>query len=162
MWLCMLWSKRIEDTFENTQWRKVKQMQPMRLCIFSGKPFEDTFENAQWRKVKQMQLMWLCLFSDRPFEETFENAQWRKAKQMHPKTFYPPPLQIKRITDSIIYSAFTSVSRHMKTVHAETIGKIWGCVECGKILQNETRLTQHQTIHNPPIREYQSFLLSRL
>ena len=28
------------------------------------------------------------------------------------------------------------------------IGKIWGCVECGKILQDEKRLTQHQTIHN--------------
>ena len=28
-------------------------------------------------------------------------------------------------------------------------GKIWGCVECGKILQDEKRLTQHQTIHNP-------------
>ena len=53
-------------------------MQPMWLYLFSDKQFEDTFENAQWGKVKQMQPMWLCLFSDRPFEETFENAHWKK------------------------------------------------------------------------------------
>ena len=32
-------------------------MQPMQLCLFSGRSFEDTFENAQWRKIKQMQPM---------------------------------------------------------------------------------------------------------
>ena len=84
VWLCMLWSKFVEDTFDNSQWRKVKQMQAMWLCLFSGRQFEDTFENAQWRKVKQMQPMWLCLFSGRRFEDTFENAQWRKTKQMQP------------------------------------------------------------------------------
>ena len=63
---------------------------------------------------------------------------------MRLKTFRVPCEVCKKML------AFTSVSRHMKTVHAEKIGKIWGCVECGKILQNETRLTQHQTIHNPP------------
>ena len=36
---------------------KLKQMQPMRLCLFLGKQFEDTFENTQWRKAKQMQPM---------------------------------------------------------------------------------------------------------
>ena len=30
-------------------------MQPMSPCLFSGRPFKDTFENSQWRKVKQMQ-----------------------------------------------------------------------------------------------------------
>ena len=59
-------------------------MQPMWLCIFSSRQFEDTFENAQWRKVKQMQPMWLCIFSGRKFEATLENTQWRKVKQMHP------------------------------------------------------------------------------
>ena len=59
MWLCILSGKRLEDTFENTQWGKGKQVQPMWLCILSGKRFEDTFENAQWRKVKQMQPVWL-------------------------------------------------------------------------------------------------------
>ena len=37
--------------------RKVKQVQPMRLYPISGKQFEDSFENTQWRKVKQMQPM---------------------------------------------------------------------------------------------------------
>ena len=34
---------------------KIKEMQPLRLCICTGKQFEDTFENAQLRKAKQMQ-----------------------------------------------------------------------------------------------------------
>ena len=32
----------------------------MWLWIFSGRKFEETFENAQWRKIIQMQPMWLC------------------------------------------------------------------------------------------------------
>ena len=62
---------------------------------------------------------------------------------MRLETFRVPCLVCKKML------AFTSVSRHMKTVHQEKIGKLWGCVECGKILQNEKRLTQHQTLHNP-------------
>ena len=34
-------------TFENAQWRKVKQMQPMCLCLFSPKFFEETHEEAR-------------------------------------------------------------------------------------------------------------------
>ena len=44
--------------------------------------FEETFENAQWRKVNQMQPMWLCFVLCKRFEETFENTQWGKVKQM--------------------------------------------------------------------------------
>ena len=65
------------------------------------------------------------------------------SRDMRLETFRVPCLVCKKML------AFTSVSRHMKTVHSEKIGKIWGCVECGKILQDEKRLTQHQTIHNP-------------
>ena len=36
---------------EDTQWRKVKQMQPMRLCIFSGMKFEDTHAIKKSRKI---------------------------------------------------------------------------------------------------------------
>ena len=54
----------------------------MRLCLFSGSPFEDTFENAQWGKAKQMQLMWFCFFLFKRFKDTFDNTQWGKAKQM--------------------------------------------------------------------------------
>ena len=55
--------RQVEDTSENAQWRKAKQMQAMQLCIFSYRHVEDSFENTQWRKVKQMETMWLCLFS---------------------------------------------------------------------------------------------------
>ena len=34
-----------------------KQMQRVWLCLFSSRSFDDTFENAQWRKVQQMQPM---------------------------------------------------------------------------------------------------------
>ena len=30
-----------------TQWRKVKQMQPMQLCTFSWRPFKGTFKNLK-------------------------------------------------------------------------------------------------------------------
>ena len=43
-----------EDTFENPQWRKIKQMQPLWLCILWGRKFEDSSENTQWTKVEQM------------------------------------------------------------------------------------------------------------
>ena len=57
-----------------TQWRKVKQMQPVWICILLCKLFEETFENTRWRKVKQMQTVWLCILSGKPFEKTFENT----------------------------------------------------------------------------------------
>jgi len=109
MRLCLFLGREFEGTFENAQWRKVKQMQPMWLYLFSGTEFEGSFENAQWRKIKQMQRMrlwilnksktnatnmhfsneiqistqmWLYLFSGPEFEGSFENAQWRKVKQM--------------------------------------------------------------------------------
>ena len=34
-----------------------KSMQPMWLCLFSGRQFEETFENSQWGKDQQMQPM---------------------------------------------------------------------------------------------------------
>ena len=42
MWLCLFSGRRFEDTCENAQWRKVKQMQPMRLCILKGRQVEET------------------------------------------------------------------------------------------------------------------------
>ena len=50
----------------------------MSLCLFSGGRFKDTFENSQWRKTKQMQPMWLCLFLGMSFEDASENPQWKK------------------------------------------------------------------------------------
>ena len=57
-------------------------MQPVRLCILSCERFEETFENTHWRKTKQMQQMQFCILSGKLFEEAFENTQWGKAKQM--------------------------------------------------------------------------------
>ena len=51
VWLCILCPNQFEDTFENAQWRKAKQMQPVWVCILSGKRFEDTFEITRWRKA---------------------------------------------------------------------------------------------------------------
>ena len=53
MWLYILLYKCLEDTFENTQWRKVEQMQPVWLCILFCKRFEETFEKTQWGKIDQ-------------------------------------------------------------------------------------------------------------
>ena len=78
---CNQWflpGKRFEETFNDAQWRKVKQMQPMRLCIFSGKLFEETFENAQCRKVKRIQPMWLCICSGRQFNACLDPSSLRK------------------------------------------------------------------------------------
>ena len=33
----------------------------MWLCILTDKQFEETYENAQWIKARQMQAMWLCI-----------------------------------------------------------------------------------------------------
>ena len=52
MWLCILSGRQSENTFENTQWRKVKQMQPVWVCILWSSRFKDPFENTRWRKVK--------------------------------------------------------------------------------------------------------------
>ena len=80
----LLLGMQFKETFKDPHWRKVKQMQPMRLFLFSRRSYEDKFENTQWRKVKQMQPMQLCLFSGSQFDETLENPQWRKVKQMQP------------------------------------------------------------------------------
>ena len=50
-------------------------IQPLGLGLF-----EDTFENAQWRKVKQMQSLRLRIFLCRCCEQTFKNTRWKKPK----------------------------------------------------------------------------------
>ena len=84
MSLCISSCRYFENTFENTQWRKVQQMQPVWLCILLSKRFEDTFENAQRRKDKQMHPMWFYMFWSKFFEETCKKTHWAKVKQMQP------------------------------------------------------------------------------
>ena len=81
MWLCILSGRPFEETFENAQWRKAKQMQPMWLCLFSGMRFDETSENTQWRKAKQMQPMWLCMLRFKCIEVAFKNAKTFKNKR---------------------------------------------------------------------------------
>ena len=87
-----IWGKPFEDSFENTQRRKVKTnaanatMHSLGQAIWGhiGKrtmeksqknitsvtlhPLQQVvgglFENTPWRKSKQMQPMWLCIFSE--------------------------------------------------------------------------------------------------
>jgi hypothetical protein len=75
MWLCLL-------TFENTQCRKFKQMQPMWRCnmhplwqAISGDIWKHTVEKSQTNVTK-----WLCILTDTQFEYRDKNTQWRKAK----------------------------------------------------------------------------------
>ena len=52
------------------------EMQPMWLCIHSGRQIGETYENPQWRKVKQMQPMWICILLQEQFEQTCDNTHW--------------------------------------------------------------------------------------
>ena len=68
-----MWLQLIASTINwQLSWQRVWAL----LCILRCKQFEDTFENAQWGKVKQMQPMWLCIFLCSWFEKTFENTWW--------------------------------------------------------------------------------------
>ena len=79
VWLCMLWSKFFEQTFENTQWRKVEQMQPMWICILLQEQFEQTCDNTHWmgliRKSVEFQRInmdWLTIGEkSKHFQSTF-------------------------------------------------------------------------------------------
>ena len=53
--------------------------------------------------------------------------------------------------------AVTLLHRHMKTVHAEKIGKQIQCNQCGKILQTKDRLIQHEKSHRMNLEEQQTY-----
>ena len=68
--------RRFEEA-ENTQWRKVKQMQPVLLWIISCRQFKETLKNVwtllRWRK--RVQLMWLWIITGTQFLKTFEETK---------------------------------------------------------------------------------------
>ena len=68
------------NTFENTHWRKVEQMQPVWVWLLWSKFFEVSYEITQWRRVKQMQPVQLRFLSSSPSEDTFNNTHRRKVK----------------------------------------------------------------------------------
>ena len=110
MWLCILMS--FEDTFENAQWGKVKQMQAMWLSILSGRPFEEPHENAQWRKVKQMQPMCLCIFSGRQFKDTHAIQKSRKIP-----VFYFQKYRYRYLCPISVYRYFPVYRRGLLMTH---------------------------------------------
>ena len=64
-------------------------MQPVRLYILSEMQFVETYEITQWRKVKQMEPVRLCLLLCKRFEETFKTTVEKKQTNatsviMHP------------------------------------------------------------------------------
>ena len=68
-WTLWLWGSKCKEPKENYwQCHKINKMQ---ICVLTGRRFEETFENTQCRKVKQMQPMQLCIFSCRQFEDAF-------------------------------------------------------------------------------------------
>ena len=80
MWLCICSERRFEDPFENTQWRKGKQMQSVRLWIISAKQFEETFENTLWKKLNK------CYQCNHAIYQ--EGHLWRKVKPIQPVWIY--------------------------------------------------------------------------
>ena len=59
-------------------------MQPMQLCIISSRRFEETLENAHWKNLNQCNQCDYAFSRDRQVLEAFENIQWRKVKQIEP------------------------------------------------------------------------------
>ena len=45
----------------------------------------EKFENTQRRKVIQMQSVWLCVISSEPFEEAFDNTYRGRTTAVHCK-----------------------------------------------------------------------------
>ena len=61
MSLCMCPSRQFDETYQNSFWRKVVQMQPLWLCVCSGSQFEETFtKKTHMNKIH----MWIIILSD--------------------------------------------------------------------------------------------------
>ena len=71
MGLCFLWGRSFEDIFENTQWRKVEQMQPTvlqkQLDLLSSS--SDSVCMREWRKKSTKSLF--CIFYSESRIRTF-------------------------------------------------------------------------------------------
>ena len=61
LWLWFKGCKCKNSGESDGQCHQVKYMQPMWLCIPTGRQFEETFENTQWWKVKnETKIMWFA------------------------------------------------------------------------------------------------------
>ena len=115
----------------------------MWFCIYSGRRFEETFENAQWRKVKQMQPMHYGLSNVIIRDQKF--AKVRKSKPLLLAHFWTKRAQFffkrsktGKILQQIFFKCFSieknwnfwhwmaknlnGWSHKLETLHVETLG----------------------------------------
>ena len=88
-------------------------MQPVWLCIIWPKPFKETYKNTQWRKVLQVQLVWQYIHSGKQSEEAFKYTQGRKLSfgWMYPKSqvgYFPKQIHC---SPSIKYTTYLACSK---------------------------------------------------
>ena len=122
--------RRFEETFENLHWRKVIQMQPMRLCICSGRQFEKTFENSLWRNIV---LCNQCDFA------TVHSDDLRKHLKTHTgeKSFKCNQCDYASVLAG-------SLRRHLKTRSGKKVVKVqpmWQCICSNMQFDNIWKLT---------------------
>ena len=66
--------KHFEDSFDNAQWRKTKQMQCDHAC-FDPTALRVHLKSHNGEKPTKVQPMWLGIFSGSQFEKTLDNTQ---------------------------------------------------------------------------------------
>ena len=114
----------------------------MWVCIFSCRQFEDTFENTQWRKAMEVQPMWLCVLLFTPFEVAFKITYWwrkDKQKERHLNIHIRGNLHKCNLCD---YAATQAVhlKAHLKTHSGE---KPYKCTQCIYASANLCNLRKH-------------------
>ena len=114
----------------------------MWVWIFSCRQFEDTFENTQWRKAMEVQPMWLCVLLFTPFEVAFKITYWwrkDKQKERHLNIHIRGNLHKCNLCD---YAATQAVhlKAHLKTHSGE---KPYKCTQCIYASANLCNLRKH-------------------
>ena len=74
MWTCICTFRSFEETYDNTLWRQMEQMQSMWLFISSG-----TNENPRWIKIVIMHQLGQGIWRN-----IWKCALWRKISQVQP------------------------------------------------------------------------------
>ena len=137
--LCILWCRQFEETFENPQWRKVKQMQPMQLCILWGKRFEET--NATMHPLME------AVQGD-IWEPTVEKSQTNatNATMQFEETFENPVGKIKKCNQCDYASSEASYLRRHLKIHS---GEKWNkCNQCNFASSEASDLRRHLKTHS--------------
>ena len=146
MCLCIL----TDSQFENTQKRKLQQMQSMWLCILTGRTFEEKFENTEQTSATTLsnlssrQKRWnnLNIPTCRRFEDMFEITQSNKPIWL----LIHRSLIWKRTVEKCDYSSFQAFSlrTHFKRQSGEMAYK---CNQCDYVSSQAGDLRKHLTSH---------------